>query len=176
VRWERTPSRRSPPLRARRGRRAPRACTRAFTDPPQPPDRDVSSALDGVTDLERWRTRIVEREMGRWWTALTDRIVGRWPWLEDVVDDEDADDEPLTMDMVYIGTKGFFGTDEGGWRVSDEGDVDAPARHRAGPVWIVEVLGRVDGAHSRGLDEVGGEACRRFGFGIAYAATESASG
>jgi hypothetical protein len=119
-----------------------------------------------VTDLERWRTRIVEREMGRWWTALTDRIVGRWPWLEDVVDDEDADDEPLTMDMVYIGTKGFFGTDEGGWRVSDEGDVDAPARHRADPVWIVEVLGRVDGAHSRGLDEVGGEACRRFGFGI----------
>jgi hypothetical protein len=33
-------------------------------------------------------------------------------------------------------------------------------------VWIVEVLGRVDGAHSRGLDELGGEACRRFGFGI----------
>ena len=44
-----------------------RVHARVFTDPPQPPDRDVSSALDGVTDLERWRTRIVERETGELW-------------------------------------------------------------------------------------------------------------
>jgi hypothetical protein len=143
-----------------------RVHARVFTDPPQPPGRDIRSELDGVTDLERRRTRIVQRDIGRWWTALAERIVGRWPWLEEVVDDEDDDDEPLTMGIVYTGTKGFFGTDEGGWQVSDEGDVDAPAHHRADPVWIVEVLGRVDGAHSRGVDEVGGEACRRFGFGI----------
>lgn len=91
-----------------------RVHARVFTDPPLPPERDVSSARDGVTDLTRWRTRVVEREIGRWWETLEERIVRRWPWLEDA-EDEDDDDEPLTMDMVYIGTKGFFGTDEGGW-------------------------------------------------------------
>jgi hypothetical protein len=45
-------------------------------------------------------------------------------------------------------------------------DVDAPGRHRADPLWIVEVLRQVDGAQPRGLGEVGGESCRRFGFGI----------
>jgi hypothetical protein len=142
-----------------------RVHARTFTDPPRPPDGDVSFGKEGVTDLARWRTRVVQRELGGWWDGLEKRIVERWPWLEDVDDDED-DDEPLTMGLVYIGTKGFFGTDEGGWHTIDHGDVDAPRRHRADPVWIVEVLGQVDGAHPRGLDEVGGEACRRFGFGI----------
>jgi hypothetical protein len=160
------PSRRSPPLRAPRAPRAPRACTRECSPiRPRPPERDVSSAYEGVTDLARWRTRVVYRDLNGWWGALEERIVGRWPWLEDVANDDD-DDEPLTMDMVYIGTKGFFGTDEGGWRPSDQGDVDAPGRQRADPVWIVEVLCRVDAAQPRGLGELGGAACRRFGFGI----------
>ena len=116
--------------------------------------------------MARWRTRVVHRNLNGWWKALEERVVGRWPWLRDIADDEDDDDEPLTMDMVFIGTKDFFGTDEGGWRASDQGDVDAPARHRADPVWIVEVLRRVDGAQPRCLGEVGGEACGRFGFGI----------
>jgi hypothetical protein len=138
---------------------------RVFTDPPRPPDRDISSARDGVTDLERRRTRVVQREIGRWWDALEERIVGRWPWLEDVGEDPEGD-APLTMGMAYIGTKGFFGTDEGGWRASDEGDVDAPGRHRADPVWIVEVLDQVDGAHKRGSHEVEGDLCTRLAFGI----------
>jgi hypothetical protein len=142
-----------------------RVHARVFTDPPLPPARDVSSARDGVTDLTRWRTRVVEREIGRWWETLEERIVRRWPWLEDA-EDEDDEDEPLTMDMVYIGTKAFFGTDEGGWRGSDEGDVDAPGRHRADPVWIIEVLRQVDGAHARGSDEVAAAPCKRLGFGI----------
>ena len=33
-------------------------------------------------------------------------------------------------------------------------------------MWIAEVLGRVDGALERAGDAVGGEPCRRFGFGI----------
>jgi hypothetical protein len=152
--------------RATRAAGSARVHARVFTDPPQPPERDVSSVRDGVTDLARWRTRVVEREIGGWWKALGERIVGRWPWLQDVADDEHDDDEPLTMGMVYIGTKGFFGTDEGGWGASGEGDVGAPARHRADPVWVVEVLGKVDGAQPRGRGEVRGEACRRFGFGI----------
>jgi hypothetical protein len=114
------PSRRSPPLRAPRAPRAPRACTRECSPiRPRPPERDVSSAYEGVTDLARWRTRVVYRDLDGWWGALEERIVGRWPWLEDVANDDD-DDEPLTMDMVYIGTKRFFGTDEGGWRPSDQ--------------------------------------------------------
>jgi hypothetical protein len=152
--------------RATRAAGSARVHARVFTDPPQPRERDVSSVRDGVTDLARWRTRVVQREIGGWWETLEERIVGRWPWLQDVADDEDDDDESLTMGMVYIGTKGFFGTDEGGWGASGEGDVGAPARHRADPVWIVEVLGQVDGAQPRGRGEVRGEACRRFGFGI----------
>jgi hypothetical protein len=151
--------------RATRAAGSARVHARVFTDPPLPPARDVSSAREGVTDLARWRTRVVERDIGRWWETLEERIVGRWPWLEDVADDED-DDEPLTMGMIYIGTKGFFGTDEGGWRASDQGDVDAPGRHTADPVWIMEVLGQVDGAHARGSDEVAAAPCMRLGFGI----------
>jgi hypothetical protein len=79
-----------------------------FTDPPRPSERDISSAYKGVTDLARWRTRVAYRDLNGWWEALEERIVGRWPWLEDVADDED-DDEPLTMGMVYIGTRGSSG-------------------------------------------------------------------
>jgi hypothetical protein len=152
--------------RATRAAGSARVHARVFTDPPQPPDRDVGSLCEGVTDLARWRTRVVQRNLSGFWEALEKRVVKRWPWLEDFADDEDDDDEPLTMGMVYIGTKGFFGTDKGGWRASEEGDVDAPARHRADPVWIVEVLARVDGAHARGSDEVAGAPCTRLGFGI----------
>ena len=151
--------------RATRAAGSARVHARVFTDPPRPPDRDVSSVREGVTDVARWRTHVVQRKLNGWWKALEERIVGRWPWLEDVAD-EDDDDEPLTMDTVYIGTKGFFSIDEGGWQAIDEGDVDAPGRQRGDPVWIVEVLGRVDDAQPRGLGEVGGESCRRFGFGI----------
>ena len=142
-----------------------RVRARVFTDPPRPPERDVSSEYEGVTDLARRRTRVVDRPIGRWWEALEERMVGRWPWLEDVVGDED-DDEPLTMSTVYAGTKLFVGTDDGGWRASEQGDVGAPGRHTADPVWIVEVLDQIDGAQPRGVGEVGGERCRRFGFGI----------
>jgi hypothetical protein len=117
-------------VRTTRAAGSARVHGRVFTDPPPPPERDVSSVLDGVTDLARRRTRVVHRDVGGWWEALEDRLVGRWPWLED------DDGEPLTMGMVYIGTQGFFGTDEGGWHASDQGDADAPARHRADPVWI----------------------------------------
>jgi hypothetical protein len=150
--------------RATRAAGSARVHARVFTDPPPPPDRDVGSAYEGVTDLAHWRTHVVHRELNGWWDALEERILARWPWLAGVADNDD--DEPLTMNMVYIGTKGFFGTDEGGWRASDEGDVDAPGRHRADPVWIVEVLDQLDGAQPRGFGDVGGEACRRFGFGI----------
>ncbi len=132
-----------------------------FTDPPPDPDHDVSSAYEGVTDLARRRTRVAQREIGRWSVALQERIVERWPWLEAILDDEDDHDEALTVGMVYIGTQAFFGSDEGGWRAIDEGEVDAPARHRADPVWILEVLSRVDGAHARGSEEVAGAPCTR---------------
>jgi hypothetical protein len=101
-----------------------RVHARVFTDPPQPPDRDVSSALDGMTDLERRRTRIVQREIGGWWTALAQRIVGRWPWLEDVVDDGGDDDEPLTIGTTELSDFGL------------EVDIEPPA------TWSMTRIGR----------------------------------
>jgi hypothetical protein len=136
---------------------------RIFHDPPRPPETDLGSRFQGVTDLARHRTRVEQRFSGHCWGALDELLVERFPWLGDV--EGDADDVPESMTMVYAGTRRFFGDDRG-WYSVGEGDVQARRRHEADPVWIVEVLGRVDGAEERAADDVRGEPCRRLGFGI----------
>jgi hypothetical protein len=137
-----------------------RVHVRAFNHPPRPVARDLGFVQEGMTDLVRRRTRVEHRFSGRGWDASVERFVEHFPWF-------DEDGGSASMTMLYAGTESFFRVDcGGGWRSPCDGDVAAPRRHTADPVWIVEVLCQVDGAEQRAAGEACGESCRRFGFGI----------
>ena len=146
-----------------------RVHARVFSDPPQPPEHDFGSVQEGVTDFARRRTRAEERPTGRGWESLVGRFVARWPWLDDLGGEEDdGEDEQQPVRIVYAGTNRYVYGDDRGWcsYSGDDGDDDASARHTLDPAWIVGVLAGVDGACERAAGRVGGEPCRRFGFGI----------
>lgn len=113
-----------------------------FTDPP--PERFAFTMVEvGVADLDRRRTHMVSESTPEALDDVGEAIIARWPWLEDLGDDEPADDDTEFPHVWADGVSYWRGPR--GWTRAGHANV---SMH---PLWIVEQLaaGLADAARFR---------------------------
>jgi hypothetical protein len=138
-------------------------CT--FAEPAPPPERSSTTYAEGVADLKSVRIRMCER-----WPPILDywaeRLTERFPWFDDGEDDDDVDEERIT---VRAGTATWSRSGDR-WIPWAEGAGNpyAGRRREGDPLWILEALTVVGDAAPRSdePERVRGEPFSRVAFTI----------